>query len=63
MLAEWRLRDPIAVGEDASHEMATDAPELSQIAAEAEDIARNVGQPPGTAHLLLATGEKALDDC
>ena len=55
MLAEWRLRDPIAVGEDASHEMATDAPELSQIAAEAEDIARNVGQPPGTAHLLLAT--------
>ena len=35
--------------------MATDSPELAQIAAEALDIAKNVGQPPGTAHLLLAT--------
>ncbi|HTO97019.1 MAG TPA: ATP-dependent Clp protease ATP-binding subunit [Myxococcales bacterium] len=35
--------------------MPSDAAELSQIAAEAEDIAKNVGQPPGTHHLLLAT--------
>src|SRR3954469_4528441 len=35
--------------------MATESPELAQIAAEAQDIARNVGQAPGTAHLLLAT--------
>jgi ATP-dependent Clp protease ATP-binding subunit ClpC len=28
--------------------------ELAQIAAEAQDIAKNVGQAPGTAHLLLA---------
>src|SRR3954468_20115111 len=35
--------------------MATDSPELSQIAAEAKDIARNVAQPAGTQHLLLAT--------
>src|SRR3954470_10329922 len=35
--------------------MATDSPELLQIAAEAKDIARNVAQPAGTQHLLLAT--------
>jgi len=35
--------------------MAIDSAELSQIAAEAQDIARNVSQPPGTHHLLLAT--------
>ena len=35
--------------------MATDSPELAQIAAEAQDIAKNVGQPAGTVHLLLAT--------
>src|SRR5690348_3669820 len=35
--------------------MATDSPELAQIATEAQDIAKNVGQPAGTAHLLLAT--------
>src|SRR3954469_22863912 len=35
--------------------MPADAAELSQIASEAKDIARNVGQPPGTHHLLLAT--------
>jgi ATP-dependent Clp protease ATP-binding subunit ClpC len=35
--------------------MPSDAAELSQIASEAQDIARNVGQPPGTHHLLLAT--------
>ena len=35
--------------------MPTDSAELSQIAAEARDIARNVGQAPGTQHLLLAT--------
>src|SRR3954468_6830382 len=35
--------------------MPPDAAELSQIASEAQDIARNVGQPPGTHHLLLAT--------
>jgi len=35
--------------------MATDSAELSQIAAEAQDIARSVSQPPGTHHLLLAT--------
>src|SRR5438477_3468563 len=35
--------------------MAKDSAELAQIAAEAQDIAKNVGQPPGTAHLLLAT--------
>src|SRR6202171_5686858 len=35
--------------------MATDSAELAQIAAEAQDIAKNVGQPPSTAHLLLAT--------
>src|SRR6185436_7193196 len=35
--------------------MPTDSAELVQIAAEARDIARNVGQPPGTQHLLLAT--------
>src|SRR5438067_3232637 len=35
--------------------MATESSELAQIAAEAQDIARNVGQTPGTAHLLLAT--------
>ena len=34
--------------------MAIDSAELAQIAAEAQDIARNVGQPAGTAHLLLA---------
>jgi ATP-dependent Clp protease ATP-binding subunit ClpC len=34
--------------------MAHDSNELSQIADEALDIARNVGQPPSTAHLLLA---------
>ncbi len=34
--------------------MATDSAELAQIAAEAQDIAKNVGQPAGTAHLLLA---------
>ncbi|HEY6912000.1 MAG TPA: ATP-dependent Clp protease ATP-binding subunit [Myxococcales bacterium] len=34
--------------------MAHDSLELSQIASEAEDIARNVGQPAGTHHLLLA---------
>src|SRR5690242_3022691 len=34
--------------------MANDSAELSQIASEAEDIARNVGQPAGTHHLLLA---------
>src|SRR2546428_13642440 len=35
--------------------MAIDSAELSQIAAEAQDIARNVSQLPGTHHLLLAT--------
>src|SRR5216683_7900254 len=35
--------------------MLNDSPELAQIAAEAHDIAKNVGQTPGTAHLLLAT--------
>ena len=35
--------------------MPSDAAELAQIASEAQDIARNVGQPPGTHHLLLAT--------
>ena len=35
--------------------MAIDSTELAQIAAEAQDIAKNVGQPAGTAHLLLAT--------
>ena len=35
--------------------MATDSPELSRIAAEALDIAKSAGQPPTTAHLLLAT--------
>src|SRR3954465_840186 len=35
--------------------MATDSAELSQIAAEARDIANSVSQPPGTHHLLLAT--------
>src|SRR5258708_5969166 len=35
--------------------MVTDSAELAQIAAEAKDIARNVGQQPSTAHLLLAT--------
>src|SRR5438874_132716 len=35
--------------------MATDSPELSRIAAEALDIAKSAGQPPSTAHLLLAT--------
>ncbi len=35
--------------------MATDSAELSQIAAEAQDIAKSAGQTPGTAHLLLAT--------
>ncbi|MCA1826684.1 MAG: ATP-dependent Clp protease ATP-binding subunit [Myxococcales bacterium] len=35
--------------------MAKDSAELAQIAAEAQDIAKNVGQPAGTAHLLLAT--------
>ena len=34
--------------------MGRDSAELSQIAAEAQDIAKNVGQPPSTAHLLLA---------
>src|SRR5438105_13824397 len=33
----------------------SESPELAQIAAEAQDIAKNVGQAPGTAHLLLAT--------
>ncbi|HYY51245.1 MAG TPA: Clp protease N-terminal domain-containing protein, partial [Myxococcales bacterium] len=35
--------------------MPLDSAELSQIAAEAQDIAKNVGQPPATHHLLLAT--------
>src|SRR5437660_799178 len=35
--------------------MALDSAELAQIAAEAQDSARNAGQPPGTQHLLLAT--------
>src|SRR2546426_10039745 len=35
--------------------MALDSAELAQIAAEAQDIAKNAGQPPGTQHLLLAT--------
>src|SRR5437867_5159222 len=39
----WRVPMPI------------DSAELAQIAAEAQDIAKNVGQQPGTAHLLLAT--------
>ncbi len=34
--------------------MAIDSAELSQIAAEAADLARGAAQPPGTAHLLLA---------
>jgi len=34
--------------------MATDSSELAQIAAEAQDIAKNVGQAPATQHLLLA---------
>ena len=34
--------------------MAIDSAELSQIAAEAADIARGAAQPPSTAHLLLA---------
>ena len=34
--------------------MAIDSAELAQIAAEAQDIAKTVGQPAGTAHLLLA---------
>ncbi len=34
--------------------MATDSDELKQVAAEADDIARNVSQRLGTAHLLLA---------
>jgi len=34
--------------------MATDSAELSQIASEAQDIAKSAGQSPGTAHLLLA---------
>jgi ATP-dependent Clp protease ATP-binding subunit ClpC len=34
--------------------MAHDAAELAQIAAEATDIARQISQEPGTAHLLLA---------
>src|SRR5438067_3400985 len=35
--------------------MPLDSAELSQIAAEAQDIAKSVGQPPRTHHLLLAT--------
>src|SRR5205814_8081038 len=35
--------------------MALDSAELAQIAAEAQDIAKNAGQLPGTQHLLLAT--------
>ena len=35
--------------------MPLDSTELSQIAAEAQDIAKSVGHPPGTHHLLLAT--------
>ncbi|TMA28895.1 MAG: ATP-dependent Clp protease ATP-binding subunit [Deltaproteobacteria bacterium] len=35
--------------------MAIESAELAQIAAEAQDIAKNAGQPAGTAHLLLAT--------
>src|SRR5947209_17338785 len=35
--------------------MALDSAELAQIAAEAQDIAKNAGQLPGTHHLLLAT--------
>src|SRR5713101_2253413 len=35
--------------------MAKESAELAQIATEARDIAKNVGQPAGTAHLLLAT--------
>ena len=35
--------------------MAIDSAELSQIAQEAQDIAKSVAQPPGTHHLLLAT--------
>src|ERR687885_2223144 len=35
--------------------MPIDSAELSQIAAEAQDIASHVGQPPATHHLLLAT--------
>ena len=34
--------------------MALDSPELAQVAAEAADIARQVGHRPSTAHLLLA---------
>jgi ATP-dependent Clp protease ATP-binding subunit ClpC len=34
--------------------MATDSSELAQISAEAQDIAKNVGQAPATQHLLLA---------
>src|SRR5690242_18464992 len=34
--------------------MANDSAELSQIASEAQDIARSVGQPAGSHHLLLA---------
>src|SRR2546426_12319340 len=34
--------------------MALDSAELAQIAAEAQDIAKNAGQLPGTHHLLLA---------
>ena len=35
--------------------MALDSAELAQIAAEAQDIAKNASQVPGTHHLLLAT--------
>ena len=35
--------------------LASDSAELSQIAAEALDIAKGAAQPPSTAHLLLAT--------
>ena len=35
--------------------MPLDSAELSQIAAEAQDIAKSAAQPPATHHLLLAT--------
>jgi ATP-dependent Clp protease ATP-binding subunit ClpC len=54
LAASCRLRRKILPSEDADDNMAIDSAELSQIASEAQDIARNVGQPAGTHHLLLA---------
>src|SRR2546428_3420182 len=45
--------DPAGGGWRAA--MPIDSAELALITAEAQDIAKSVGQTPGTAHLLLAT--------